>query len=103
MSVAKSIGNQVRMRRRILQISQEALGISLTPPMKQQVVSKIERGRKEPSASQLFQIAHQLDVPVAYFFEGLSAPEPKVAGNVRRQADMHTVSQQVAYPMKREA
>ncbi len=85
MSMAHSIGNQIRMRRSILRISQDALGTSLTPPMKQQVISKIERGRKEPSASQLFQISHQLGVPVSYFFEGLSVPEPKVAADVRQR------------------
>ena len=82
MSVAKSIGNQIRVRRKILRISQEALGSALTPPMKQQVVSKIERGNKEPSATQLFYFSHLLGVPMSYFFEGVIAPELKSAAKL---------------------
>ena len=102
MSMAQSIGNQIRMRRSILRISQDALGTSLTPPMKQQVISKIERGRKEPSASQLFQISHQLGVPVSYFFEGICPPEPMFADNVRHQPEIYSPSTLGHSPLKRQ-
>jgi len=88
MSMAKSIGNQIRLRRSVLRISQEALGFSLTPPMKQQVISKIESGHKELSASQLFQLSHQMGVPVSYFFEGLSVIQPEVVKNNTRPANI---------------
>ncbi len=79
MSIAKTIGSHIRARRKSMRISQAALGKSLTPPTKQQVISKIERGIKEPSATQLFHISHQLDVPMSYFFEGLIPPELKIS------------------------
>jgi transcriptional regulator with XRE-family HTH domain len=83
--MAKSIGNQIRIRRKILRISQHVLGSSLTPPIKQQVVSKIERGAKEPTATQLFHISHLLDVPMSYFFEGLLPPEVKSSFHKNRE------------------
>jgi len=79
MTMAKLIGNRIRLRRSILRLSQEALGIMLTPRVKQQVMSKMERGYKEPSASQLFQIAHHLEVPISYFFEDIEPMKPSTA------------------------
>jgi transcriptional regulator with XRE-family HTH domain len=57
------------MRRRLLGISQADLakGLSLTF----QQVQKYERGANRISASKLYAIGRQLDVPVAWFFDGL--------------------------------
>jgi len=95
MSVAQSIGRQIRLRRQILRISQDALGLSLDPSMKQQTISKIERGRKEPSASQLYQLAYHLDVPVSYFFEGLCAPAPPASVDLREHHHQPAGSQEI--------
>jgi len=81
MTMAKPIGNRIRLQRSIVRLSQEALGVMMTPPLKQQVISKMERGQKEPSASQLFQISHHLDVPISFFFEDIEAPKPLTVAN----------------------
>src|SRR5487761_1433379 len=68
----KHVGSRVRMRRRMLDMSQidlaDALGMSF------QQVQKYEKGTNRISASRLQQIANLLQVPVDFFFEGLSAP-----------------------------
>src|SRR6516162_6901378 len=62
------VGGRVRMRRKMLAMSQaqlaEALGITY------QQVQKYERGANRIGASRLQQISHILQVPVAFFFEG---------------------------------
>src|SRR5215510_15329730 len=62
------VGARVRMRRKMLAMSQEqlaeALGISY------QQVQKCERGANRIAASRLQQISHVLQVPLAFFFEG---------------------------------
>ncbi len=70
------VGARIRMRRRILSMSQEELarGIGLTF----QQVQKYERGANRVSASKLHLIAHKLGVSISYFFNGL--PEPVDTG-----------------------
>ena len=64
----KHVGSRVRMRRKMLAMSQEqladALGISY------QQVQKNETGINRIAAGRLQQISHILQVPVAFFFEG---------------------------------
>src|SRR5256884_9346103 len=64
----RHIGSRVRMRRKMLAMSQtqlaDALGITY------QQVQKNERGTNRIGASRLQQISHILQVPVAFFFEG---------------------------------
>jgi len=67
----------------------------LTPPVKQQVMSKMERGQKEPSASQMFQISKHLGVPISFFFEDLEAPKPATTADMvgdSRLSDVATSS-----------
>jgi transcriptional regulator with XRE-family HTH domain len=66
------VGSRVRMRRKLLRISQEKLAEGLELTFQQ--VQKYERGANRISASKLFEIAKALSTPVAYFFEGLNAP-----------------------------
>lgn len=78
------VGNRVRGRRKALGVSQgtlaEALGLTF------QQVQKYERGSNRVSASKLYRIAGVLQVPVAYFFEGLEDPEgPSPADGADRQ------------------
>ena len=67
----KYVGSRVRMRRLMLDLSQtelaNALGVSF------QQIQKYEKGANRISASSLQQIASFLQVPVSFFFEGLSA------------------------------
>jgi transcriptional regulator with XRE-family HTH domain len=74
----KHVGARVRMRRMMLAMSQEKLGDALGLTFQQ--VQKYEKGANRIGASRLQQIAHTLQVPVAFFFEG--APNvPGAIGN----------------------
>jgi transcriptional regulator with XRE-family HTH domain len=64
----KHVGSRVRMRRMMLSMSQEKLGDALSLTFQQ--VQKYEKGTNRIGASRLQQIAHILQVPVAFFFEG---------------------------------
>jgi transcriptional regulator with XRE-family HTH domain len=72
--VDASIGARIRLRRRMLKVSQERLAydLGLTP----QQVQKYERAKNGVSASRLYQIARSLRSSIAYFYEDLPAPEP---------------------------
>ncbi len=73
----KHVGSRVRMRRMMLGMSQEKLGDALDLTFQQ--VQKYEKGTNRIGASRLQQIAHFLQVPVSFFFEGA----PDVAGTHR--------------------
>src|SRR5215469_1708156 len=62
------VGARVRMRRKIVAMSQEKLGAALGLSFQQ--VQKYERGANRIGASRLQQISHILQVPVEFFFEG---------------------------------
>jgi len=66
------VGGRVRMRRKILGVSQEHLADALGLTFQQ--VQKYERGANRVSASKLYEIAKTLQVPVSYFFDGLADP-----------------------------
>jgi transcriptional regulator with XRE-family HTH domain len=75
--IDKHVGSRVRMRRMMLAMSQEKLGDALGLTFQQ--VQKYEKGTNRIGASRLQQIAHILQVPVEFFFEGapsLQAPAP---------------------------
>jgi len=65
----KHVGSRVRMRRMMLAMSQEKLGAALGLTFQQ--VQKYEKGANRIGASRLQQISHILQVPVAFFFEGV--------------------------------
>jgi transcriptional regulator with XRE-family HTH domain len=67
----KHVGSRVRMRRMMLSMSQEKLGDALGLTFQQ--VQKYEKGTNRIGASRLQQIAHTLQVPVSFFFEGAPA------------------------------
>src|SRR5918999_445345 len=73
----KHVGSRVRMRRMMLGMSQEKLGDALGLTFQQ--IQKYEKGTNRIGASRLQQIAHFLQVPVAFFFEG--GPDAPVGGN----------------------
>jgi transcriptional regulator with XRE-family HTH domain len=74
MAVDMHVGARVRMRRRFLGVSQQALAGRLGITFQQ--VQKYERGANRVSASKLYEIARALEAPVSYFFEGLAEPTP---------------------------
>ncbi len=66
------VGGRVRIRRKILGVSQDQLAAALGLTFQQ--VQKYERGSNRVSASKLYQIATTLQVPISFFFEGLADP-----------------------------
>ncbi|UAL10735.1 helix-turn-helix domain-containing protein [Caulobacter segnis] len=64
------VGARIRMRRKILGVSQERLAEDLGLTFQQ--IQKYERGANRVSASKLYEIAKSLQSSVAYFFEGLA-------------------------------
>ena len=71
-----NIGARLRMRRLMLGMSQEALGEKLSLTFQQ--IQKHEKGTNRVSASRLYELAQALDVPVQYFFDGISAEDEAV-------------------------
>jgi len=69
--VDQYVGSRVRMRRLMLGMSQERLGDALGLTFQQ--IQKYEKGANRIGASRLQQIAHILQVPVAFFFDGAPA------------------------------
>lgn len=63
------VGMRLRQRRTLLGMSQEKLAKAFGVSFQQ--VQKYERGANRISASRLHLLTRILDVPVAYFFEGL--------------------------------
>ena len=72
--IDKHVGSQVRMRRMMLSMSQTKLGNALGLAFQQ--VQKYEKGTNRIGANRLQQISDILQVPVAFFFEGV----PSVPG-----------------------
>jgi transcriptional regulator with XRE-family HTH domain len=67
--VDKHVGSRVRMRRLVLGMTQEKLSYGLGLTFQQ--VQKYEKGTNRIGASRLQHIAHILQVPVPFFFEGV--------------------------------
>jgi len=67
------VGNRVRLRRVLVGLSQEKLGEALELTFQQ--VQKYEKGTNRISASRLHKIAQILEVPIQFFFEGVSEVE----------------------------
>jgi transcriptional regulator with XRE-family HTH domain len=67
--VDSHVGSRVRLRRRILGISQTKLGDALGLTFQQ--VQKYENGSNRISASRLFEISQILSVDPDFFFQGL--------------------------------
>lgn len=66
--IDKYVGSRVRMRRLMLDMSQEKLGDALSLTFQQ--VQKYEKGTNRVSASRLQQLSNILQVPVPFFFAG---------------------------------
>ena len=80
--IDKHVGSRVRMRRMMLNMSQEQLGDALGLTFQQ--VQKYEKGTNRIGASRLQQISQILQVPVEFFFEG--APNLTASGSVPKDA-----------------
>jgi transcriptional regulator with XRE-family HTH domain len=79
--IDKHVGSRVRMRRMMIDMSQEKLGERLGITFQQ--IQKYEKGTNRIGASRLQQISTVLSVPVAFFFEGAPVPDgPSVFSDV---------------------
>ena len=71
------VGGRVRMRRKMLGLSQEKLGDKLGITFQQ--IQKYEKGTNRVGASRLKAMSDALEVPISYFFPD-SPPEGAAAG-----------------------
>ena len=67
------VGARIRLRRRLLGLSQEKLAEALGLTFQQ--VQKYERGSNRVSASKLYEISRTLQAPISFFYEGLPDAE----------------------------
>ena len=66
--VDRHVGSRVRMQRMAIGMSQEKLGDACGITFQQ--IQKYEKGMNRMGASRLHQIAHALQVPIEFFYEG---------------------------------
>ncbi|GIU67555.1 helix-turn-helix domain-containing protein [Candidatus Phycosocius spiralis] len=71
--IDKQVGEAIRRRRTALGLKQDQIALALE--ISYQQIQKYEAGTNRVSAGRLAQIAHELSVPVGYFFDGLALRE----------------------------
>src|SRR5919107_1077173 len=67
------LGRRLRRRRRLLGLTQQELASSCGVRFQQ--IQKYECAANRMSAARLWQLAEVLEVPISYFYEGLSAAQ----------------------------
>jgi transcriptional regulator with XRE-family HTH domain len=77
--VDSQVGARMRARRIGLGISQEDLGKAVGVSFQQ--IQKYEKGANRIGASRLQKLAHALEVPISYFFEGMGGGEADGEGD----------------------
>lgn len=80
------VGKRIRHRRWLLGMTQQHLADAVG--IKFQQIQKYETGMNRVSASRLWDIAATLDVPVAFFFEGLDGGEAGTGALASGPADV---------------
>lgn len=68
------VGKRLRRRRRLLGLTQQALGDMVG--IRFQQIQKYECGANRISAARLFELSEALTVPIQYFYEGLTNDSP---------------------------
>lgn len=80
------VGERVRLRRSMQRMSQQYLAEKVGLTFQQ--LQKYERGTNRVSASRLYDLARELSVPIAFFFQkGDPAHAPPLADAVLSEAD----------------
>lgn len=74
-SIDSYVGKRLKQRRTMMGLSQEAVAKAVGITFQQ--VQKYEKGSNAMNASRLFEFANFMNIPVAYFFEGI---EDEIAG-----------------------
>ncbi len=70
------VGHRIRLRRRLLDMTQQQLGDKAG--IKFQQIQKYESGANRISASRMWEIAAAMEAPVSFFFEGLDGQAPDI-------------------------
>src|SRR5689334_10809536 len=73
------LGKRLRRRRRLLGLTQQQLAGAVGVRFQQ--IQKYECGANRISAARLWQLSEALEVPIGYFYDGLSAAEAQAAAN----------------------
>jgi len=94
------VGARIRLRRTLLGLSQEKLGVAVGLTFQQ--IQKYERGANRVSASRLWQFSQILDVPVSFFFDDLPPELAARAGVAPQSTATAPVSNDEAILFKRE-
>jgi transcriptional regulator with XRE-family HTH domain len=93
------VGSRVRLRRTLLGLSQEKLGEAVGLTFQQ--IQKYERGANRIGASRMYDLAHVLDVPVAYFFEDMPDEIKKRDDSPTDSLGVHTLEEADKDPLTR--
>ena len=80
------VGKRIRHRRWMVGMTQQQLGEAVG--IKFQQIQKYETGMNRVSASRLWDIAHAMDVPVSFFFEGLEGEGEQAAAKATAAGDL---------------
>jgi len=80
------VGKRIRHRRWMVGMTQQQLGEAVG--IKFQQIQKYETGMNRVSASRLWDIAHAMDVPVSFFFEGLEGEGEQAATKATAAGDL---------------
>ena len=75
------VGKRIRHRRWMVGMTQQQLADRVG--IKFQQIQKYETGMNRVSASRLYDIAREMEVPISFFFDGLEAADtPRPAGDL---------------------
>lgn len=80
------VGKRIRHRRWMVGMTQQQLGEAVG--IKFQQIQKYETGMNRVSASRLWDIAHAMDVPVNFFFEGLDGDSTEMPAAANTPGDL---------------
>jgi transcriptional regulator with XRE-family HTH domain len=80
------LGRRLRNRRRLMGMTQNQLALMVGVRFQQ--IQKYESGANRISASRLWRFCQALEVPAAYFFEGLSSDRSPVLAPVDEGQDL---------------
>jgi transcriptional regulator with XRE-family HTH domain len=83
------VGARLRMRRMLVGLSQEKLGVALGITFQQ--IQKYEKGANRVSASRLQELARILRVPPSFFFDGAPSGPAPAAGFAEPEVDSYVV------------
>ena len=83
------VGSRIRLRRVLINMSQEKLGEQLGITFQQ--VHKYEKGTNRVGASRLYRISQVLGVPVSFFFEDIAGESHAESGFAETQSERYVV------------